>query len=209
MAAMEHQLLRSFGSSSSGGHPGQMESAATLLAAAANNSKRFSSSPQQMNQLSSLLNGASLSELTGHHMQGHGGQGLVNGSGSTSSPGLDPRSAGVGSGGGLSSGGSHANLLANSMNSGLSAPFNPYEKWSNGDSLFNLTPHQSQQQEQSFKVTNNNLYHIWNNTRHRWYEDLINNLYLEMLTSISINSSNTNIDRIILLLTLLLSYLCI
>jgi len=59
----------------------------------------------------------------------------------------------------LSSGGSHANLLANSMNSGLSAPFNPYEKWSNGDSLFNLTPHQSQQQEQSFKDRLSQLSH--------------------------------------------------
>jgi tripartite motif-containing protein 2/3 len=143
-AMAEHQLLRSFGSNSG---PQQLDTAASLLAAAANNSKRFSSSPSQMNHLTSLLNGASLSELTG--MGGHGRIG----DGSSSSPGLGGGSAAAAvaaaaAASHLSGGGNHMGNMG--MSGGLG--FNPYEKWSNGgDSLFNLTPHQAQQQEQSFK----------------------------------------------------------
>ena len=150
-AMAEHQLLRSFGSSSScsGGLPGGLDSAASLLAAAANNSKRFSSSPQsqQMSHLSSLLNGASLSELTGM-----GGGRMTSCDGSSSSPSL------VGGGSSAAAAAAAAQLSANQLSSlnnmGISGGLgfsNPYEKWSNGgDSLFNLTP---SSQEQSFKVS--------------------------------------------------------
>jgi len=144
-AMAEHQLLRSFGSSSScsGGLPGGLDSAASLLAAAANNSKRFSSSPQsqQMSHLSSLLNGASLSELTGMG-------GRMTSDGSSSSPSALPHQQLNNS----SIAAAAANQLSSLNNMGISGGLgfsNPYEKWSNGgDSLFNLTP---SSQEQSFK----------------------------------------------------------
>jgi len=133
--ADHHQLLRSFG----GGHQQLNSSAAVdgLLAAA---SKRYSNLPtNQINQLSSLLNGASLSELTAGLGSSHLGGG---------SDGGPAGALSAATGGSLTGSGSLSNMGLSG--GGLGGGYSGYEKWSTGsDSLFNIQPHQNQ--EQSFK----------------------------------------------------------